>query len=225
MSSGSHSREAGFTILEVLVALLIVGIAITGFQTVTGGAYERAIVTKINRQMRHLVAYQMGQITVGKLHPEEEDPFPDGQSGTFEDVGGYPEEYQAFTWTIRREEIPIVGSTEEDLEKAGFRKEPGGSGYSRPQTDDILSGADEHVEKPEGQFKSRVILTVRWHAENADEDREFSIETYLPVNGEEEEGGGGPGGPGTPGADGNSPPGTGSAGNETLDRSGSVKKG
>ena len=216
--------EAGFTILEVLIALLIMGIAVTGFQTVTGGAYERAIVTKVNRQMRALVAYQMGQIAVGKLHPDEDDPFPDGQSGTFEDVGGYPEEYQAFTWSIRREEIPIVGANDEDLEKAGFKKDPNTSSFSRAQTDDILAGADEHLEKPPGQFKCRVTLTVTWHAESADEDREFSIETYLPVNGEEEGGAGGPGEKG-PGGTGEQTPGTNNAGREQLDRSGSVTKG
>jgi hypothetical protein len=208
----------------VLIALLIVGIAVTGFHTVTAGAFDRAIVTKVNRQMRALVAFQMGQITVGKLHPDEEDPFPDGQTGTFEDVGGYPEEYQAFTWSIRREEIPIVGANDEDLEKAGFRKDSTGGMFSRPQTDDILAGADEHLEKPAGQFKSRVTLTVKWHAESADEDREFSIETYLPVNGEEEAGAGG--GPGDkPAGPGDQTPGTNSAGREQLDRGGAIKKG
>ena len=190
----------------------------TGDAAAVGGAVDDLVALAEGVDVE---VYQYRFMTTPKGTPQDvKDAIWEGMQATFE-----TEEYQAFTWTIRREEIPIVGSTEEDLEKAGFRKEPGGSGYSRPQTDDSLSGADEHVEKPEGQFKSRVILTVRWHAENADEDREFSIETYLPVNGEEEEGGGGPGGLGTPGADGNSPPGTGSAGNETLDRSGSVKKG
>jgi prepilin-type N-terminal cleavage/methylation domain-containing protein len=226
-----RTGEEGFTLLEVLLALAIMGFAIVGFQAITGGAYDRAIVTKVNRQMRQLVAYQMGQIAVGKLHPEEDDPFPDGQSGTFSDVGGYPEEYDAFTWSIRREEVPIVGSNEDDLEKAGFKKDPGAggaSGYTRAQTDDILAGKDEHLEKPEGQFKSRVTLTVTWHAQSADEDLSFSIVTYLPVNGEEEEGaGGGPGAPGagnpaTPGA-----PGSGGGTNNQRDATpaGAVKKG
>jgi hypothetical protein len=29
----------------------------------------------------HITRRKTRQITVGKLHPEEEDPFPDGQSG------------------------------------------------------------------------------------------------------------------------------------------------
>jgi prepilin-type N-terminal cleavage/methylation domain-containing protein len=223
--SRGRSGDEGFTLLEVLIALAIMGIALVGFQAITGGAYERALVTRVNRQMRALVEYQMGQITVGKLHPDEDDPYPDGQTGTFEDVGGYAEEYQAFTWEVRREEIPIVGANEEDLEKAGFKKEPGNSGgYVRAQTDDILAGTDEHLEKPAGQFKSRMTLIVRWHAMSADEDREFKIETYLPVYGEEDtagpDAGGAPGGPGTPGA-----AGTEGAGRETLDRSGAIKKG
>lgn len=213
--------EAGFTLLEVLVTLVILAYAVPLFQVIVGKSVDRALVTKINRQMRALAQYQMGQITVGKLHPDEEDPFPDGQTGTFDDVGGYPDEYSAFTWSLRREEVAICGANEEDLQKAGFTKSVGG-GLSRPQTDDILSGKDEHVEKPAGQFKSRVTLTVIWHAENADEDQELSVMTYLPVNGEEEAGGGEGGGkPGDP-AGGSGTQGSDAAPQGAGDRSASV---
>jgi prepilin-type N-terminal cleavage/methylation domain-containing protein len=216
-----QGAEAGFTLLEVLVTLLIIAYAVPLFQVIVGKSVDRALVTKVNRQMLALAQYQMGQITVGKLHPDEEDPFPDGQTGTFDDIGGYPEEYASYTWSLRREEIAICGANEEDLEKAGFTKSQGG-GLSRPQTDDILSGEDEHVEKPEGQFKSRVTLTVYWHAENADDDLELSIVTYLPVSGEEEGGGGGAGG-----RDGDPSGGPGTQGQNATpqnagDRSGSV---
>jgi prepilin-type N-terminal cleavage/methylation domain-containing protein len=217
----TRSSERGFTLIEVLVTLAILGYAIVGFSAMVGQSVDLAIVTKVNRQMRQLVDYQMGQITVGKLHPEEEDPFPDGQTGSFDDVGGYPEEYQAYSWELRREEIPICGTDEEELQKAGFDKAPGGT-YARPQTDDILSGEDEHVEQPEGQFKSRVTLIVRWHGESADDDREFAVVTYLPVNGEEEAGArGDENAPASP-ADANAP--GQSAGNADLNRSGAVNK-
>jgi type II secretory pathway pseudopilin PulG len=221
----ARHREEGFTLLEVLVAFAVIAFAAITFNVIVGGAMNRAVVTKVNRQLRQLVEFQMGQVTVGKLHPDEDDPFPDGQSGAFEDVGGYPEEYEAFTWTLRREEIPICGTNEDDLEKAGFRKEPGATEFTRAQTDDILAGKDEHLEKPAGQFKSRVTLTVKWNGRTEDEDQGFSIVTLLPVNGEEEGGGSGPGGPGDPNAPGPAPAGGANAGKETLDRSGAVKKG
>ena len=70
-----------------------------------------------------------------------------------------------------------------------------------------------------------MTLTVRWSGRDADEDQLFSIVTYLPVNGEEEQ----QGGPGGPGGDPNAPGGPAgaggaNAGKETLDRSGAVKK-
>jgi prepilin-type N-terminal cleavage/methylation domain-containing protein len=216
-----RQAEAGFTLLEVLVTLAILGYAVVSFQTIVGTSVDRALVTKVNRQLRQLVEYQMGQVAVGKLHPEEEDPFPDGQSGSFEDVGGYPEEYESFTWHLKREEVPICGTDEEELREAGFQQLPGGTGgFIRPQTDDILSGADEHLEKPKGQFKSRVTLTVRWSGLSADEDREFSIVTYLPVNGEEEEGAGA--GSEMPGAGTNTP--GGAQGGAGLERAGGAAK-
>jgi prepilin-type N-terminal cleavage/methylation domain-containing protein len=190
--------ERGFTLLEVLVVLAILGYAVTGLIATVGRFTDVAVVTKVNRQMRQLVEYQMGQIAVGKLHPDEEDPFPDGQTGAFLDVGGYPEEYEAFTWEIRREEVPICGTNDADLADAGF--EQTSDGFVRRQTDDILAGLDEHLEKPEGQFKSRVTLTVRWHGPSAEDDRVFTIVTLLPVNGEEEQDVGGGEEPGVGGA-------------------------
>jgi prepilin-type N-terminal cleavage/methylation domain-containing protein len=177
-------REHGFTLLEVLVTLAILGYAVVGFQAVVGKAVDAAVVTKINRQMRHVVEYQMGQIVVGKLHPEEEDPFPHGQTGTFVEVGGYDEEYERFTWELEREEVPICGASDDELANAGFDRTNDGQ-FSRRQTDDVLAGIDEHLEKPKGQFKSRVRLTVRWNGPSADEDLVFSVVTYLPVNNEE----------------------------------------
>jgi prepilin-type N-terminal cleavage/methylation domain-containing protein len=181
----------GFTLLEVLLTTVIIGIAVTGVVASVGQYMNTAMVTKVNRQMRYLVDYQIGQIAVGKFHPDEQDPFPDGQSGDFSDVGGYAEEYEAFTWDLKREEIPICGADELELEKAGFespRRQREGTGDTRmfrPQTDDILAGTDEDLVKPKGQFKSRVTLTVRWHGPSQEDDRSFSIVTYLPVNGEE----------------------------------------
>ena len=72
-----------------------------------------------------------------------------------------------------------------------------------------------------------MTLTVRWSGLDADADQLFTIVTYLPVNGEEEQPQGGPGGdPNAPGGPGGpAPAGGANAGKETLDRSGSVKKG
>ncbi len=218
----SIRREAGFTLIEVMVTLLIVAFAVSHLLAILGTSVNDALETKINRQLKQLVQFQMGQITVGQLHPDEEDPFPDGQSGDFSDVGGYPEEYAPFKWQIYREEVAICGADNEEMKKAGFEQDGSGA-FIRPETDDIINGkggkkangaaempgAEE--DKPEGQFKTRVTLVVRWSAESQDEDKEFSITTYLPVKDEETQdmggagGAGGPGGPGGPGGQGNTP--------------------
>jgi prepilin-type N-terminal cleavage/methylation domain-containing protein len=194
------ASQRGFTLLEVLITLAILGYLVPLLQTTIETSFDRALTTKVNRQLRALANYQIGQITVGKIHPSEEDPFPDGQSGTFDDVGGYPEEYENFSWSVRREEVPICGANEDDLLKAGFQKSENGA-LARPLTGDVLSGSDPNVEKPAGQFKCRVTLTVHWRGSSADFDQDLTIVTYLPVDGEEDSSAGGAGGgPGAGGA-------------------------
>ena len=189
---------------------------------------NRALVTKVNRQLRQLVEYQMGQITVGKLHPDEEDPFPDGQSGAFDDVGGYPEEYQAFSWTLQREEIPICGDQRGRPREGGL---PEGGRRNRAR-----ASADRRHPRGQGRARREARGPVQiprdadgrgGSGRDADEDQLFSIVTYLPVNGEEEAAGRRRRYGRRSGRAGRSraPAGGANAGKETLDRSGSDQEG
>ena len=184
--------DAGFTLLEVMVTLMILGFSMVGLQASLGTAVDLAIATKAQRQARGLLAYQMGQVAVGTLTPEEEDPFPDGQTGNFEDVGGYPEEYSAFEWTIRKEEVSIVGGDEVGMQEAGFvagsdgkltrpvdsfRAQASANRMSGGRTDAEGTGgrSEEELETPDGQFKQRVVVTVTWRPGPADLDRSWSL--------------------------------------------------
>lgn len=191
-------HERGFTLIEVMVTLMILGFSMVGLQASLGTAVDLAIATKSQRQARSLLSYQMGQVSVGVLTPDEEDPFPDGQTGHFEDVGGYAEEYAVFEWSIRKEEVSICGGDETSMQDAGFV--PGEDGkLTRPvdtyraqaaanraagaRADAGVDGGreEEELETPEGQFKQRVILTVTYRPGSIELDRTFSLITYLPL--------------------------------------------
>ena len=199
MTRRTARRDRGFSLIEVVVAMLIVALAVVSLHSSLGGAIDKAMTTKVNRQLRHLAQFQYGQIVVGKLHPEEQDPFLDGQTGGFEDVGGYREEYDAYGWELKVEEVAITGASNLDLEEAGFTDDGSGS-YSRPLTDDLVAATSGEnaggagggfgallrgeAPRPEGQFKRRVTLTLYRSAPNADDDRSFTLVTLLPVDGE-----------------------------------------
>jgi prepilin-type N-terminal cleavage/methylation domain-containing protein len=191
-------RDRGFTLLEVVVSLMIVSMAVVGLHSSLGGAVDKAMTTKVNRQLRHLAQFQYGQLVVGKLHPEEQDPFLDGQTGDFADVGGYPEEYSRFTWELKVEEYAVTGASTLDLEEAGFTDDGTGS-YSRPLTDDLVAATSPEgggggggfgalmrgeAPRPEGQFRRRITLRVHWAAEKAEDDRSLTLVTLVPVDGE-----------------------------------------
>lgn len=187
--------DGGFSLLEVLVSVAIIGMAVVALQSSLGGAVDKAMATKVNRQMRHLAQFQYGQVVVGKLHPEEQDPFLDGQTGGFEDVGGYPEEYRAFGWEVRVDEVAVCGASNLDLEEAGFAADEGGQ-YSRALTDDLVQATQGEgagggggfgallrgeAPRPEGQFRRRITLTLHWAAANAEADRAYTLVTLVPV--------------------------------------------
>lgn len=207
--------ERGFSLIEVIVSLAILGLAVPALQASLGAAVDKAILTKVNRQLRAVAQFQYGQVLVGKLHPEETDPFLDGQTGGFEDVGGYREEYAEYGWELRVEEVAVAGASNTDLEEAGFADDGSGM-YARPYTDDLaekasggaggggfasLFGGDQP--RPEGQFRKRITLTVRWAAESAEQDRVYTLVTLVPADEGEPSGAdlpGALGGPGTEGA-------------------------
>jgi prepilin-type N-terminal cleavage/methylation domain-containing protein len=188
-------NDAGFSLLEVVVSLLILGMAIPALQSSLAGAVDKALLTKVNRQLRALSQFQYGQVLTGKLHEDEEDPFLDGQTGAFEDVGGYREEYAEYSWELRVEEVAVTGAANAELEEAGFADDGTGL-YVRAYTDDLAErakpGGDSsggfaallggESPRPEGQYKKRITLTVRWAAASAEEDRVFTLVTLVPAD-------------------------------------------
>jgi prepilin-type N-terminal cleavage/methylation domain-containing protein len=182
--------ERGFTMVEVMVSLAIVSLAVVGLHAALATSAVYAQSAKVNRQLRHLAAFQYGQVLVGKIHPDEQDPFLDGQTGAFEDVGGYREEYEAFDWRVESQEVALEGGMSDELLEAGFYDD--GSGVmARPFTDDVAMGGakgggfasllqGESV-RPEGRYARRIKLVIRYTGADAASDREFTMTTLVGI--------------------------------------------
>ena len=210
------TRRGGFTLVEVMVSLVIMAGAVTASLAAVGMASEDVIDTVDQRKMRYLIQNLLGDIEKGKAlpnDPEEEEFYEEGMQGDFLDYASPddPSEFDGYQWYIPvfRDEI-IVGAPDEDtLLDMGFVTDDGGNVTGRPVSNDFPPGefgpeGEEGSTEPPGQVKRVLVFVVRRLGETAEEDREFTVMTYLPYPGEEEQtlGKGAEGGAGGPGGEG-----------------------
>ncbi len=204
------TRRGGFTLVEVMVSLVIMAGAVTASLAAVGMASEDVIDTVDQRKMRYLIQNLLGDIEKGRALPDDleaEEFYEEGMQGDFIDYASPddPSEFDGYQWYIPvfRDEI-IVGAPDEDtLLDMGFVTDDGGNVTGRPVSNDFPPGefgpeGEAGSTGPPGQVKRVLVFVVRRLGETAEEDREFTVMTYLPYPGEEDQtlGEGGEGGPG-----------------------------
>lgn len=221
-----RTSEAGFTLVEVVASFLIVAGAMIPLLTSLGTSTEKVMDTVNQRKMRYLMQLVLADIELGKLSEEEEERY---EEGTRDDFDGWasterPDEYEGFEYVVEilREEVIVGGEDEEALAEAGFQTDESGRIVGRPVTNDLLEEQEEEgIEPPPGQIKRVLVLKVRRAGEDADDDIEYTIMTYLPQPDEESRELGAEGGEGAapvPGAEGQ--PGAGGAAGASRDTPG-----
>ena len=146
--------------------------------------------TVAQRKMRHLMQIIIADVEIGRLSQseDEEERYEEGSRGTFEGFASEdkPNEYDDFEWSIDvlREEMIVGGDDEDALEEAGFERDSSGRLIGRPVSNDLFRNEEEEGPPP-GQMKRLVVVTVRMISEDADNDRSYSMMTYLPSPDEE----------------------------------------
>jgi len=193
------TRQHGFTLVEVMVALVIVTGSMVSLLSVVGNATDDVIRTVRQRKLRYLMQLQLGDIeTRASMESSEESEglvYEEGMRGDFRDFASrdQPNEYDQYEWRIPvfRDEI-VAGATgdDEELLEAGFVEDSQGRITGRPVTRDAYreaEGGEEEVGPPPGQVKRVLIFSVRFVGESVDDDLEYAIMTYLPYPGEEEQ--------------------------------------
>lgn len=92
-------RQAGFTIIEVLVATLILAGGILVIANSWSGNYNRLQKSRINNTMAHLLQKKMVEIEI-EYKNKSIDEIKEEDGGTFE-------EYKGFSWTMKSQEFDM----------------------------------------------------------------------------------------------------------------------
>jgi prepilin-type N-terminal cleavage/methylation domain-containing protein len=207
-------RDAGFTLIEVIVSLMIVATAALPILASLSEATTATIDTADMRKMRHLAQLILSDIELGALVPPgagiEGEPAERYEEGSSDDFAGWasngrPDEYAHFRYVVEvlREEVVVGGEDPQALKDAGFGQDEEGRLIGRSVTNEVPGGEDE-LPAPPGQVKRLLVLAVERLGESAADDMVLRVMTYLPVPGEEERvlggaaagiPGGAPGGP------------------------------
>lgn len=96
-------RESGFTIIEVLVATLILAGGILVIANSWSGNYNRLQKSRINNTMAHLLQKKMVELEI-EYKNKSIDEIKEEDGGTFE-------EYKGFSWKMKSQEFEMPDLT------------------------------------------------------------------------------------------------------------------
>ena len=185
-----RKNEAGMTLLEVTVAVMLMAISVVPLLISLGGARKRVYDGQVKRTMKQLMEFKLGDMLLDR--PEEgDDPiWIDGTEGNFGEqfendptkAAWFEEKYYNYSYRIDAEEVDhgTGGGTTGLEESATEPAEPepeqpenpfGAGGGSNP----FGGGEEEEL----GQIRYRVTLTIYYHPGNASFNRRMSVVTYL----------------------------------------------
>ena len=213
-----RSRQRGFTLMEVIVALVIVAGGTIALLATLGSATESAMQSVDRRKIRYLAQIVLADVEVGKISPTaEEERYEEGTREAFAGWGSAaePDEYASFEYEIealRDELVTSAGADPEQMQDAGFQQNSDGT-WSRPVSNDSFGFGEEGEEEPPptGPMKRLAVIAIRKLTENPAHEVVLRIMTYLPAPDEESQSLGPAGAAGLPGAAGATP------GGETRD--------
>jgi len=177
MHAPRSKGRAGFTLAEIAVTIVIVGIALT--LVVQGLESSRAIAAQSNNRK---VAMELALLTIGRVEAGLFWEDLDGLTGSFS--GTYAEEgYPAFVWELSIGEDAVRDREREDGESAYFDN----LAYRRYQEEErrSVSDAEREVAYPEtgttgGPFE-RVTITVTF-PKLTNQSNELVLERWIPLD-------------------------------------------
>jgi general secretion pathway protein I len=151
-------KQRGFTIIEVLVAMLILSGGIMVIANSWSGNYNRLQKSRINNTMGHLLQKKMVEIEI-EYKNKSIDEIKEEDSGTFD-------EYKGFTWNMKSQEFDMP-----DLSAALIAKNEG----TDDQTLQIVKQVTEYIRKT----VKEVTVSVSYRTPKAKKPITQEVTTYF----------------------------------------------
>jgi|GEM_PF-3473121 len=165
-SSGPQARHRrGFTLLEVMVSVAILGLAVVPMLLTRERCYDIAFDTKISRSLHELAHHQLAQIAMTVFRGEG--------AAEIEGYPGFFYEYSVSIYDFRS------GLEEDDEYNNNDRYNEGRLDTADAPRDAVF--ADEDVDEVGPLMARHVVLKVFASEEICDERREYVIDTYIPL--------------------------------------------
>lgn len=152
------STKGGFTIIEVLIAMIILSGGIMVIANSWSGNYNRLQKSRLNNTMAHLLQKKMIEIEI-EYKNKSIDEIKEEDSGTFP-------EYKGFTWTMKSQEFEMP-----DLSAALVAKNDG--------TDDTTLQMVKQVTEYIRKTVKEVTVSVSYRTPRAKRPLVHEVTTYF----------------------------------------------
>ena len=183
MTSPRKNRQAGMTLLEVMVAFMILTASAVPLLIALADSQRRVFDSQVKRTMKQLLEYKIAHVLLDRPAEDQEPIYVDGAEGNFgeefdnNDDKSYwhDDDLYNFSYRIDSEEIDM-GSAGGDTgyEEEEYQPEP----EPDPGGDPMGLGAAAQEEEL-GQLRYRVTLTIFYRPGNANFDQHMSVVVYV----------------------------------------------
>lgn len=156
-------KEAGFTLLEVLIAMAILVVSLASILAVEGGSIEATIKAKRMNVVAMLAKNQMVESEF-KIQGKKFDEVRKEETGTFEPP------YQDYSWkmTVKELKFPQISDLMKNEDANNSNQEQG----ANPQTELIGRVVTNYLSKAIRE----VTVTIIWKQSGKEQD--FALATY-----------------------------------------------
>jgi type II secretory pathway pseudopilin PulG len=172
---GTSLRSPGFTLLEIVVAILIFFVIITFAAWVTSQSVDQALAAERARELRLLAGRKLAELAVFEKHYDEV------LDGDFNDLpDGMREKFEGWTWKLDVTDRTVFGTQKDEHAEPLFDSATDTSLTSKTGSSSTAGEETAGASKGETQVLRELVLTVTAPGEDGGPGDSVEIVTYLP---------------------------------------------
>jgi prepilin-type N-terminal cleavage/methylation domain-containing protein len=174
------TRRRGFTLLEIVTAMMIFFLVISFAIWTTAAAEDQAIAAQRARQLRMLGELKLGEIAVFEQHFDQET----GNDQQFDSLpDDLREEFKDWRWRLQIKDVTAFGpQTDQNAEYLFEEPEDAKKNADgTPAEPDPSAGQPGAAKKGDTQLLRQLTLTVTAPGEDGGDGDAIEIVTFLPM--------------------------------------------